>query len=73
MRVFNTPDEEMELQIPYDEGAFLQWDQNPYVLDGGSGYIEYAPSTWLISYWLARYFEFIVPANEMDSNYNQNK
>jgi hypothetical protein len=39
-----SPDENMCLQIPYDEGTLVQNDGDMWTLDGGSGMFEYESS-----------------------------
>eukprot|EP01104_Vermistella_antarctica_P001095 TRINITY_DN11154_c0_g1_i1.p1 TRINITY_DN11154_c0_g1~~TRINITY_DN11154_c0_g1_i1.p1 ORF type:complete len:881 (+),score=128.69 TRINITY_DN11154_c0_g1_i1:2-2644(+) len=47
--------------FPYDEGSMFLWNTDPYQLSGGSGYIEFPASAWLLPYWMGRYFGFINP------------
>lgn len=46
--------------LPYDEINMFLWNGNPFEVDGGSGFGEYASSAWLLPYWIARYYKFIV-------------
>ena len=45
--------------LPPDERTVGRWDYNPYDLDGGDGFLEIDPTTFLISYWGMRYFNLL--------------
>lgn len=47
--------------LPYDELPTLKWNANPYRLDGGDGgFSEEDGTHFLLPYWMARYYGFIV-------------
>jgi len=49
--------------FPYDELNFGRWNGNPFAIgqgyQGGDGHDEWEPTTWLLPYWLGRYYNFI--------------
>jgi len=50
--------------LPYDERPNDRWNTDQYRLDGGAGpYVEMDGAEVLLSYWKARLFGLIVPAN----------
>jgi hypothetical protein len=49
--------------LPYDEIAgFYRWEDDPYALQGGSGFFAYEPSAPMQAYWMMRYHGFLAPA-----------
>jgi len=46
--------------LPWEENSMYVWNGDPFVVDGGDGHGEAAPSAWLLPYWMGRYFQFIV-------------
>ena len=47
--------------LPYSELPTLKWNANPYRLDGGNGgFSEEDGTHFLLPYWMARYYGFIV-------------
>lgn len=48
--------------LPWDEGALLLWNADPFEPDGGSGHSEQAPTPFLLPYWLARYYGLLSDA-----------
>ena len=46
--------------LPPSERAAMRWDKNPWMaVDGGGGTGERAPTTWLLPYWMGRYYGYI--------------
>jgi len=46
--------------LPPSERATVRWDKNPYqALAGESGHTEWAPTFWLMAYWMGRYHGLI--------------
>lgn len=45
--------------LPYDELPMLNWNQNPFIVTGGTGYTEHDGVSYLLPYWLAVYFNLI--------------
>lgn len=74
--VDNAPREEVRLQrapileviqtdrlLPPSERGTIRWDKNPWEpTQGDGGKTEWAPTFWLLPYWLGRYQGFIQPA-----------
>ncbi len=49
--------------LPPSERGVIRWDKNPWAaLQGGQGRNEQAPTTWLLPYWMGRYYGYIEPA-----------
>jgi len=50
--------------FPYDELNLYRWNTDPFDsqsgLEGGDGHSETDPSAWLLPYWMARYYGYIV-------------
>lgn len=46
--------------LPPSERGVIRWDKNPWeAVQGDDGHTEWAPSFWLMPYWLGRYCGFI--------------
>jgi hypothetical protein len=46
--------------LPPSERATVRWDKNPWKADDGHGGIsEFAPTFWLVAYWMGRAGEFV--------------
>lgn len=46
--------------LPYDELPVMQWNGNPYRIDGGDGgYSENDGTFYLLPYWMARYYRYL--------------
>lgn len=47
---------------PPSERGVIRWDKNPWeAIQGGDGREEWAPTFWLLPYWMARHAGFIAP------------
>lgn len=47
--------------IPYSENYVIRFNANPYELvTSGDGLGATDPGAWLLSYWLGRYYGYIV-------------
>ena len=54
--------------LPYDELPALKWNGNPYRLDdGGGGHSEGDGVHFILPYWMARYYGYIVAETEAAS------
>jgi len=46
--------------LPADERAIMRWDKNPYeAVLGDGGHTEWAPTFWLLAYWMGRYHGYL--------------
>ncbi|MBI4815323.1 MAG: hypothetical protein HY791_03625 [Deltaproteobacteria bacterium] len=54
-----------EFVFPYDERRAMRWSENPYAYElAGSGQAEASGTFWLLPYWMARYYGYLVPLSE---------
>jgi hypothetical protein len=45
---------------PSSERGVMWWDKNSWrAVQGDGGRTEYAPTTWLLSYWMGRHYRYI--------------
>lgn len=50
----------MDRLVPVDERPTIRWDKNPWAMVGGDGgHTAWAPSFWLLPYWMARYLQLV--------------
>lgn len=50
----------MSRLVPPSERAVVRWDKNPWMIAGGDGgRTEWAPTFWLLPYWMGRYLGLI--------------
>ena len=48
--------------LPPSERGVIRWDKNPWeATQGDGGHTEWAPTFWLLPYWMARYHGYIQP------------
>ncbi len=48
--------------LPPSERGVIRWDKNPWeAVQGGHGKTEWAPTFWLLPYWMGRHLGFIAP------------
>ena len=46
--------------LPASERPIMRWDKNPYeAVHGDDGRTEWAPTFWLLAYWMGRYHGYI--------------
>jgi hypothetical protein len=46
--------------LPPSERAVIRWDKNPWeAVQGDGGKSEWAPTFWLLPYWMGRYYGYI--------------
>jgi hypothetical protein len=46
--------------LPPSERGVVRWDKNPWsIVQGDGGQTEWAPTFWLMPYWIGRYYGFI--------------
>jgi len=45
--------------LPWSEQSFLRWNGDPFDLSGGSGWSETDAGSWLLPYWMGRYYGII--------------
>jgi len=50
----------MSRLVPPSERATIRWDKNPWMIAGGDGgQTEWAPTFWLLPYWMGRHLGYI--------------
>ena len=64
VRLVRTPEVE-QIQtyrlLPPGEGGVMRWDNNPWqAVQGDGGYTESDGVYWMLSYWMGRYYGYIV-------------
>lgn len=45
--------------LPPDERALIRWNGGPFNMNGGTGYSEMDPGTWLLPYWMGRFYGYL--------------
>jgi len=46
--------------LPASERGVVRWDKNPWeAVQGDGGHTEWAPTFWLVAYWMGRYYGFV--------------